>query len=170
MNNAPAPVTVSPNSGKVTDTGRRGTTVALIAKALDCEYPDASHLVNLAVLFGAAKNIGRHHVPGMPGRPTEVYDFSMEALLTALANRGNIECDVAVTAYEPPAVVQFTPRRRVKTEREVAVLIVAPLGRPASEPLDFDDVGETAPHGVTAPVSSEPSTDTLAALADIALL
>ncbi len=170
------------NSGTVTRTGRFGITVAALAKALGCEYAMASQFINLAVFLKAAQGIGRHHNEGQRGRPTEVYDFSMETILTALANCGNIE-RIEVTDYKPPIMVQF-PRKRVKTEREVAVLNVAPLGRPASEPLDFsdvgdtktdiavpapldfDDVGETAPHGVNAPVSS----DTLDALADIALL
>lgn len=173
------------NSGTVTRTGRFGITVAALAKALGCEYAPAAQLINLAVFLGAAQGIGRHHNEGQRGRPTEVYSLSMDSLLTALANCGNIE-PTEVTDYKPPTMVQF-PRKRVKTEREVAVLNVAPLGRPASEPLDFsdvgdtktdlvvpagldfDDVGETSPQGVNAPVSSD-TLDTLDALADIALL
>lgn len=185
-NNTP----VTNNSGTVTRTGIKGITVAALVKALglgalteERQYAIGAQLMAYAVATGAARNIGRHHVAGTRGRPTEVYAFSMEALLTSLANCGTIE-QTEVTKYEPPAMPLVAPRKGRKSA-EVATIKTAPMGRPANLPLDFDDVpdtsvgltdastsgldfddvGETAPHGVNVPATD----DVLEALAEIAL-
>jgi hypothetical protein len=180
--------------GTVKATGRFGATVENVREwlALDGEERTrqiAYHLVQLGLLTGVARGIGRHHNPGVRGRPEEVYEFSTEALLTYFANRGTMRL-TEVTAYEPPEkpVVERKPRG-VKRTAEVAAVRDAPHGRPADEPLDFSDVGDTAQHVNPAPLSFDDvpdtgldydnipntapqgvSADTIAALADIALI
>lgn len=168
--------TVSPLSGTVTPTGIVGHTVAQIAEWLGIDINAANGVLSMALNCGAAKHLGRHHIPGKVGRPAEVYSISLEGLLTFLANRGKIGT-TEVTTYIPP-VKPTTQERKARQRRDtvevptpVTSLTLAGEQRPDNgEGLDFDDVGDTAPQGINNPVSSAPSADTIAALADIALL
>lgn len=167
--------TVSPLSGTVTPTGIVGHTVAQIAEWLGIDTNAANGVLSMALNCGAAKHLGRHHIPGKVGRPAEVYSVSLEGLLTFLSNRGTLattEVTVYTAPVKPPTQERKPRQRRDTIEVPAAALTLAGEQRPDDDNgLDFSDVGDTAPQGINNPASSAaPSADTIAALADIALL
>lgn len=167
-------VSVSPLSGTVIPAGIVGHTVTQIAEWLGIDIHAANGVLSMALNCGAAKHLGRHHIPGKVGRPAEVYSISLEGLLTYLSNRGTLgttEVTTHIPAVKPPTQERKPRQRRDTVEVPVTSLTLAGEQRPDTDDgLDFSDVGDTAPQGINNPVSSaSPSADTIAALADIAL-